>query len=81
MNLSRSFLAYEIFVSAADSVLPHAERLEAPELTKRTPAASLLFLEHNNWSHGKSVYLQIVLSKAQALSFFKKYNSQNDFKL
>lgn len=48
LNLSRSFLAYEIFVSAADSVLPHAERLEAPELTKRTPAASLLFLEHNN---------------------------------
>lgn len=32
LNLSWSFLAYGVFVSAADSVLPHTQRLEAPEL-------------------------------------------------
>lgn len=42
LNHSQSFSAYEIFVSAADSVLPHTGRLKAPELTKRTPAASFV---------------------------------------
>lgn len=35
LNLRQSFLVYEIFVSTAGNVLPHAERLEAPEPTKR----------------------------------------------
>lgn len=47
LNLSLYFSAYEILVSTADSVLPHTEILEAAELTKGTPTASLLLLEHN----------------------------------
>lgn len=41
LNLSLYFSAYEILVSSTDSVLPHTEILEAAELTKRTPTASV----------------------------------------
>lgn len=54
LSLSWSFLAFGVFVNAVHNILPHTQRLEAPELTERTLAASILLLEYHNRSRALS---------------------------